>query len=970
MDKELGRTVYNALKSHYPGLTSEFGMDPVTLFTSLGVSSAIAFFQPILIDLAADVAKDGAKNYVTQAFVNVFSGIHKDALTRATGQALKELLELIENELLGAGLEEPEIHTLMPAVKRFIHHDAVRSSLEPLFLDPDYKLDPKLFASAWQQPDMPSLPTDFSWGKVSRLFSRKVRDIRNASGEIKQTFDALQDAGNATALKEIAGLPPDFDLDAYSSALIMHYGKINFDNIDTSGASYNAVRLWNIFVPQSVRECRLYRPQLLEIPKEHQRRLTERGELDSLELAELEKMQESMRHTYFDQPARPVLDVCADTTLPRLVILGDPGSGKSSLLRYLALSWARTDSLRDTEPLPLLIELRAYNHWECLNGKSFPAYLHYASTWHRFNQHTLDFLLKQPERVLLLLDGLDEIFDPIEREQVLNDIQRFCIEYPHTRIILTSRVVGYQAQRLRDADFSDFMLQDLDAAQIEDFLNRWHIDTFGDQGEAKRKQARLSNAIRDSKPIAQLAGNPLLLTLMAIINRNQELPRNRAMLYEKAAEVLLQQWDTERALQAFPGMSDEIDLRAKTAILHRVAMLMQQGGTDGKAANFITGDALLKLIETYLRYELFFPQSHAAAVVLVKQLRERNFILCFLGADSYAFVHRTFMEYFCAADFVQRYHKERTLTDEQLLEVFDQYCRVDDWREVLRLICGQIDEAMIARIVTHLAEKTDIETWDGKTLLPELVLAVWCLGEARIPGKLTSAGDLLLGKVIAMILEASGINMAFVHDELLSATHEIGSRWPRTDQFSDRALMRVHIFVSFISMQIWPEFVFAISPKRELLLEFINADYSGFRAGAIPVLARLWPDADTRRLINERALQDEDGFARSGALMALVENWPDEETELLLKQRAAIDGVAAWLLGKQHSIFGKIVFSREIEGHAPYLDPRQPLPSEHIEKAANKAGIKPEELGDTLAALSAHMGWDVTKGSAHTEELS
>ena len=47
-----------------------------------------------------------------------------------------------------------------------------------------------------------------------------------------------------------------------------------------------------------------------------------------------------------------------------------------------------------------------------------------------------------------MLDGLDEIFDPGEREHVINDIHRFSHEYPDVRIVVTSRVVGYRAQRL------------------------------------------------------------------------------------------------------------------------------------------------------------------------------------------------------------------------------------------------------------------------------------------------------------------------------------------------------------------------------------------------------------------------------------------------------------------------------------------------------------------------------------------
>ena len=303
--------------------------------------------------------------------------------------------------------------------------------------------------------------------------------------------------------------------------------------------------------------------------------------------------------------------------------------------------------------------------------------------------------------MVLLLDGLDEIFDVQTREAVINDIQRFSSESAHTPILVTSRVVGYQPQRLRDAEFRHFMLQDLDADQIAAFVDRWHEETFDSAEQAAPKRDRLQKAIRDSKSIAMLAGNPLLLTMMAILNRNQELPRDRADLYAQASRVLLHQWDTERALVDFPGLSAEIGLREKTDILRRVASHMQ-AGPGGLKGNLIDGATLTGLIEDYLREELHFDQARAAARTVVDHLRLRNFILCFVGADSYAFVHRTFLEYFCAAEFVHRFNIAKTLDIDGLIALFDEHCRQDEWREVLRLICGQIDEAFVGRIVERV----------------------------------------------------------------------------------------------------------------------------------------------------------------------------------------------------------------------------------------------------------------------------
>ena len=490
--------------------------------------------------------------------------------------------------------------------------------------------------------------------------------------------------------------------------------------------------------------------------------------------------------------------------------------------------------------------------------------------------------------------------------------------------------------------------------------------------------------------IAMLAGNPLLLTLMAIINRHQELPRNRVSLYEKSAEVLLQQWDTERFLEEFPGLNLEIDLRAKKDILCKVSSFMQSGGKEGKAANIIDGDTLRDLIEEYLRDELNFEQARGAANALLQQLRHRNFILCDLGGNSYAFVHRTFLEYFCATDFVLRFQKEQSLSIETLIELFDQHCRDDDWSEVLRLICGQIDEQFVGLIVEHLVGRVDLDKWDGKVDLPELELAVWCLGEVLNPSKLAQAGELLWRRVIMLFEQSHQFNSTA---DLLSAAEELGTRWPgqiappeKMDWPGEDSLSQIYwpqllaivledrtLVASLITDELWTIRNGAIKAlakgwpddeTRHLLSEYaLHGEDISLRSTILEQLAQVWPDGKTRRLLNERAVQDEYERPREEALNQLAMGWPDDETRNLIRERTFLDGSAATLHGKSHSYFGEILFTKDLDCFHPYLDPRTPLTREHIDNAAKEADINPNKIDETLASLSEHMGWDVTKGS-------
>src|SRR5262249_169060 len=114
-----------------------------------------------------------------------------------------------------------------------------------------------------------------------------------------------------------------------------------------------------------------------------------------------------------------------------------------------------------------------------------------------------------------------------------------------------------------------------------------------------------------------------------------------------------------------------------------------------------------------------------------------------------------------------------------LIVLFDQHCRDDEWREVLRLICGQIDETFVGRIVEHLVTRTDLENWNGLTPLPELLLAIWSMTEARNSTRLESAGVRSLDRVGECARKgASSGGDQFLMRQLLPACKELGERWP------------------------------------------------------------------------------------------------------------------------------------------------------------------------------------------------
>ncbi len=152
-----------------------------------GVAEATAFvFKPILEDLAKDAAKGVAGDYIKSCFKSVFSALSAEPLAKATGQAVKELLEQIQEELLDHDVDKAELRDWIPDVKQLLHQDSVKEALGDAFASTDPRLDPGRFAQGWLAiTSRHKLPDGFSWERVVKRVSRKIKEIRDQSSELR-----------------------------------------------------------------------------------------------------------------------------------------------------------------------------------------------------------------------------------------------------------------------------------------------------------------------------------------------------------------------------------------------------------------------------------------------------------------------------------------------------------------------------------------------------------------------------------------------------------------------------------------------------------------------------------------------------------------------------------------------------------------------------------------------------------------
>jgi hypothetical protein len=623
---------------------------------------------------------------------------------------------------------------------------------------------------------------------------------------------------------------------------------------------------------------------------------------------------------YQSSPIRPILDILdpEGNKARNVVVTGDPGAGKSALLKYLCLRWADEPK----EPVPILIDLKEYGKKRegplafCQSGLAMP----------RFEATELDELLRAG-KAALYLDGLDEVFVPATRNSVIEEIIAISAEYPHAQIVVTSRKVGYQPERLASAGFIHATLEDFYAPQIDEFLEKWH--RLAEEDEATRHQLseRLKRAITETASIRELAGNPLLLTMMAILNRSQDLPRNRVSLYRKASEVLLHDWDANRALQT----AESLDRDDKEKLLRDLAGEMQQAG-GGLAGNLIEKHHLVNRFRQSLD-QLGISDSRSNALALVRQLEERNFILASVGADRFSFVHRTFLEYFCAAWFVERLDRregsDNYLSLDQLkLDVYGRHWADEKWQEVLRLIAGMVHETKAAELIEFLTSS------DGtKSKMANLMLAAGCLYEVRNRKAIPYTEQLLWDQLTQQALQkgpriprsayqmakndvrriAIGwISSVWRGDKALAWLKETAYKGPTFSQIAaieEIARAWKHDPETFPWLQqrasaedagdgcakAVEEIVREWSQITDLAfwLKKLARDGKGdyARREAIDSLAtRFNDDPEVLPLIKDRAIYDDDWFVRSGSLLSMAGNFPpDPEMQCFLLNRFSED---------------------------------------------------------------------------------
>jgi formylglycine-generating enzyme required for sulfatase activity len=424
-----------------------------------------------------------------------------------------------------------------------------------------------------------------------------------------------------------------------------------------------------------------------------------------------------------------------------LIILGDPGAGKTTFLKYLTtrLALGQGDEVGLGNRLPVLLPLSAYAN--ALAEGDVPLARFMAKYYRDLGvDEPLNLMLDEALNrggALLLLDGLDEVKNLAQRHTVVQRVVDFFAyrQQDGNKFVLTSRIVGYREVRPTATGMAECTLVDFDDEEIELFVTRWtgaleraaRGDTNVAVMEAARERAELLNSVRHNPGVRRLAANPLLLTILALMKRQGVvLPERRVELYDKYVETLLKHWNLARGLGR--PASRDLDVVETMRVLAPLALWMHQASP---GVGLVKREALHRHLETiYTGRQI--EESAAAAQQLLADAREYAGLLLERGPAVYGFIHLTFQEYLAAVAIAQRGQGDAAAIADMLAAHVDD----DNWREVTLLTIGyigirqQLDE-VAGQVLVRLIETAPGEPGKAVVLAGEAVADTWPGGVTR-----------------------------------------------------------------------------------------------------------------------------------------------------------------------------------------------------------------------------------------------
>ncbi|WAS96477.1 NACHT domain-containing protein [Nannocystis punicea] len=449
------------------------------------------------------------------------------------------------------------------------------------------------------------------------------------------------------------------------------------------------------------------------------------------------------------EAAAPVLELWPKQTR-WLVLLGDPGAGKSVVARR-----ALIEQLGVAERTPVRIELGRYATWAARQTGRRDLLRFLGEAFGEDGVPLSELQLRSlalADRLTWIVDGLDEIADADLRSRCVEQLANLRHRGP---VLVTTRPRGVAGPReaLREAGYAIHEMCPLDDATLTHLGRRWREAGLIDEAALQRALSTAS--------VREQMRSPLIATFVLVLARKGTPLQQRQRVLAEISALMVRTWAERRR----PLL---LDASGRMAFLRGLAWTMLTAVERG-AENVIEHAALHRFAARFFRERERLSRDEAAARAddLIAELKLDVHALSQLGGESYGFVHRSLLEFFAADALAES-------TEEVILARFADW-QQGTWTEVLPMTCGLLaghDAPLAVRAVQRVF--ADCAPLASSQLLAAGEFAVRCFAEIEAPGP--EFGPLAATLTELWIAQASlgELDMR----GLAAALRPIGPRWP------------------------------------------------------------------------------------------------------------------------------------------------------------------------------------------------
>ena len=432
------------------------------------------------------------------------------------------------------------------------------------------------------------------------------------------------------------------------------------------------------------------------------------------------------------------------------VILGDPGSGKSTFVRYfghlLAVGDVDDEKLElwpeaERQLLPVPVFVRELAKW--MGEQEQRPEPDDLTLWkfldHRWGERidgvgqAIRDQFDEGDQLMVIFDGLDEAPSRDGRRTWVADLICAVVDRNdgQNRVVVTSRRRNYRhgdSWALDEERFPLLRLEDLTPAQIEKFVRGWYgeLVRIGEVDGTVEQLASSLCAEVDRQGLAGLAGKPLLLTMMALIHGEpgNRLPNGKPKLYEKIVDLLLCEWQrAEKGRETLDAILDEANVSAE-AVKNELARLSFEGFRKAYAEKSDAGEGRDEVgltisavdLKTTFRSLHFGGEEEKTSWAdrLLEHIQYRSGLLIPGAEQAFEFPHKSFGEYLAAW-----WLTEIALDcGAELREVVNDLNDWDDWREIGIFAASMLGFAGKTAWAAEVAAKFSLGRTSGKKQKP------------------------------------------------------------------------------------------------------------------------------------------------------------------------------------------------------------------------------------------------------------